>query len=339
MVAIKDVARRAGVSIATVSYVLNNRESISQATRERVVRAAAELGYRPSVIAQGLQAGQSRMLGYAWTPALPDQYNPILDRFLHSMAEAATRHGYHVLAFPTPTVTGEIEVYRQLVRTNRVDGLVLSATNLDDPRIRYLMDEGFPFVTFGRSNPEWDFCWIDVDGTTGLRRAVQHLLALGHRRIACLAWPATSLTGQHRLAGYMQAMAEAGLPMDPSWMVRVVENDYAGSYSAARQLLAAPDERRPTAIVCVSDLIAIGVLNAATDAGLVVGRDLAVAGFDDAPIAPYARPPLTSIRQPLAQVAEQAVRMLLALVRGEPLEERHALLEPQLIVRASTQVL
>lgn len=337
MVAIKDVAKRAGVSTATVSYVLNNRESISQATRERVLRAAAELGYRPSVIARGLQDGRSRMLGYSWTPVPEGQYNPILDRFLQSMAEAATRHGYHVLALPAPTVTNEIEVYRELVRTNRVDGLILSATNLDDPRIRYLLDEGFPFVAFGRSNPAWDFPWIDVDGTAGVRRAVEHLLALGHRRIACLTWPASSLTGQHRLAGYLQAMREAGLPAEGEPVVREVENDYASAYSAARGLLAAEGDGRPTAIVCVSDLIALGVLNAASDAGLQVGRDLAIAGFDDSPIATYARPPLTSIRQPVAEVAERAVRMLLALIGGEPVEERHVLLEPTLVIRASTQ--
>ena len=337
MVAIKDVAKRAGVSIATVSYVLNNRESISQATRERVLRAAAELGYRPSVIARGLQDGRSRMLGYSWTPVPEGQYNPILDRFLQSMAEAATRHGYHVLALPAPTVTNEVEVYRELVRTNRVDGLILSATNLDDPRIRYLLDEGFPFVAFGRSNPTWDFPWIDVDGTAGVRQAVEHLLALGHRRIACLTWPAASLTGQHRLAGYRQAMAEAGLTVAPEWMVRVVENDYAGAYHAAQQLLAADEGCRPTAIVCVSDLIAVGVLNAAADAGLEVGRDLAVSGFDDSPIAHHARPPLTSIRQPVAEVAERAVQMLLALIGGEPVEERHVLLKPTLVIRASTQ--
>ncbi|HOG45768.1 MAG TPA: LacI family DNA-binding transcriptional regulator [Anaerolineae bacterium] len=337
MVAIKDVAKRAGVSTATVSYVLNNRESISQATRERVLQAARELGYRPSVIAQGLQAGQSRMLGYSWKPSLPDQYNPILDRFLQSMAEAATRHGYHILALPAPSISNEVEVYRELVRTNRVDGLILSATNRNDPRIRYLLDERFPFVAFGRSNPEWDFAWVDVDGSAGLRLAVEHLLALGHRRIACLAWPASSLTGQHRLEGYMQAMAAAGLAVDSSWMVRVVENDYEGAYQATRQMLAMGEGRRPSAIACVSDLIAAGALNAATDMGLEVGRDVAVAGFDDAPIAHYIRPPLTSIRQPLAEVAERAVQMLLALVHGELPAERQVLLEPQLIVRASTQ--
>lgn len=223
------------------------------------------------------------------------------------------------------------------MRTNRVDGLILSATNLNDPRIRYLIEEGFPFVAFGRANPEWDFCWVDVDGTAGLRQAVEHLIAGGHRRIACLAWPESSLTGQHRLAGYTQAMATAGLDVDPAWVVRVLENDFAGANSATRRLLALGEAQRPTAIVCLSDLMAVGALNAALDAGLEVGRDLAVTGFDDAPIALYARPPLTSIRQPVAVVAELAVQMLLSLIRGEAPDERQVLLESQLIVRASTQ--
>ncbi len=335
MAAIKDVAKRAGVSIATVSYVLNNRESISQQTRERVLQAAAELGYRPSVIAQGLQARESRMLGYCWTPVPRFQYSPILDRFLQSMAEAATRHGYHVLTFPAPTPDDELAAYREMVQTGRVDGFALSSTDLGDPRIRYLLDEGFPFVAFGRSNPEWDFPYVDVDGAAGTRQAGQHLLALGHRRIACLAWPEPSLVGHDRLSGYLEALSEAGIEVDAGWIVRA-ENDYTRAHAAARSLLALPRQRRPTAVICVSDLLAIATMNASREAGLRVGSDLAVAGFDDAPLVRHLSPALTSIRQPVAEVGERAIEMLVALIRGEPLAERHVLLAPTLVVRTST---
>ncbi|HIC89194.1 MAG TPA: LacI family transcriptional regulator [Anaerolineae bacterium] len=338
MATIKDIAKRAGVSIATVSYVLNNRSSVSQRTRERVLQAARELGYRPNVIARGLQAGKSRMLGYSWIPLPPEKFNPILDKFLQSMAEAAARHNYHVLAFPVSSIYDEVTVYRELANSRRVDGFILSNTNFDDPRVRYLMDDGFPFVAFGRSNPEWDFAYVDVDGADGIRQVVKHLLTLGHRRIACLAWPENSLTGQYRLEGYYQAMAKAGLAADPQWVLRV-ENDYAQAYAATQRLLDLPLQARPTAIVCLTDLIAIGALNAAADAELRVGHELAVTGFDDAPIARYLRPPLTSLRQPIAEVGERVVQMLLSLIQGEPLTERHVLLKPDLVVRASTQPL
>lgn len=337
MATIKDVAREAGVSIATVSYVLNDSGSVSEATRQRVLQAVQKLGYRPSVIARGLQARQSRMIGYSWQPLPPNQFNPILEKFIHSMAEAAERHDYHVLTFPSPTVSEEVAAYEEMIETGRVDGFILSNTNLHDPRIRHLLDVGFPFVAFGRANPDWDFAWVDVDGTDGVRQAVNHLLELGHRRIACLAWPEASLTGQYRLQGYHSAMAEAGLTVDPAWVIRI-ENDYYQAYQATQTWLGLPADRRPTAVVAISDLMAMGAMNAIADAGLQVGPDLAVVGFDDAPITGYLRPPLTSLRQPIAEVGELTVTMLIDLVRGEKPDPAQVLLKPRLIVRDSTKL-
>ncbi len=335
MPTIKDVAREAGVSIATVSYVLNNTGAVSEATRQRVLDAVNKLGYRPSVIAKGLQARESRMFGYSWHPMPPNQFNPILEKFLHSMAEAAARHDYHVLTFPCSDPVCEVDVYRDMVESGRVDGFVLSNTNLNDPRIRYLLEVEFPFVAFGRSNPEWNFPWVDVDGADGVEQAVNHLLALGHRRIACLAWPEESLTGQYRLVGYYRAMERAGLTVEPGWVIRT-ENHYQDAYQASQAWLRLPPETRPTAVVALTDLMAIGVMNAASAAGLEVGRDLAVVGFDDAPITGYLRPPLTSLRQPIAEVGELVVTMLIDLVRGEMPSPAQVLLKPRLIVRDST---
>lgn len=336
MPTIKDVAREARVSTATVSYVLNETGAVSESTRQRVLAAVKKLGYRPSITAKNLQAGESRMIGYSWRPLPPDQFNPVLEKFLHSMAEAAARHDYHVLTFPCPQPHAEVQVYRDMVERGRVDGFILSNTNLNDKRISYLLDADFPFVAFGRSNPDWDFPWVDVDGIDGLRQAVRHLLDLGHKRIACLAWPTDSLTGQYRLDGYKKTMAEAGLKIERGWVIRT-ENDYYQAYQAAQRWLAWPAPKRPTAVVASTDLMAIGVMNAAADAGLQVGRDLAVVGFDDAPITDYLRPPLTSLRQPIAEVGERVVTMLIDLVRGQPPQPAQVLLKPELIVRASTQ--
>jgi len=337
MPTIKDVAKDAGVSIATVSYVLNDSGAVGDDTRQRVLQTVQKLGYRPSVIAKGLQARKSRMIGYSWRPVPPDQFNPILEKFIHSMAEAAARHDYHVLTFPCPDPHDEVDVYREMVGSGRVDGFVLPNTNLNDRRIRYLLDEGFPFIAFGRSNLEWDFPWVDVDGADGLQQAVNHLVELDHQNIACLAWPEASLTGQYRLDGYQAAMASAALPVDPAWVIRI-QNDYQHAYRVTQIWLHLPPDRRPTAVVALTDLMAIGVINAATDAGVTVGQDLAVVGFDDAPIAGYLRPSLTSLRQPIAEVGERVVTMLIDLVRGETLSPAQVLLRPRLIVRDSTRL-
>jgi len=251
------------------------------------------------------------------------------------MAEAAARHGYHVLVFPTTELADEVAPYREMVESGRVDGFILSNTNLNDPRVRYLLDEGFPFVAFGRSNPEWEFPWVDVDGADGVGQAVNHLLDLGHRRIACLAWPENSLTGQYRLSGYHQAMANGGLQVEAEWVIRT-ENSHNHAYEATQTWLAMPSERRPTAVVALTDLMAVGVINAATAANLNVGVDLAVVGFDDAPMAGYLRPSLTSLRQPIVDIGERLVTMLIDLVRGGMPEPAQVLLKPRLIVRDST---
>ena len=334
-VTIRDVARRAGVSTATVSYVLNDSRPVGKDTRKRVLHAAEDLGYRPSVIAQGLKAGESRIIGYSWRPAPANQFNPVLEKFIHSVAEATARHGYHVLTFPYPEPYDEIDVYRQMVGSGRVDGFVLPNTRFDDQRIHYLMDVGFPFVAFGRSNPDWDFPWVDVDGANGIKQAMTHLLELGHQRIACLAWPGRDPVGQPRLDGYQTSMSDAGLQVDALW-IKEVENDYYEAYRAAQALVDLPLDRRPTAVVAFSDLLAIGVMNAAEAGGLAVGRELAVVGFDDAPVAGYLRPPLTSLRQPVGEVGEQAVKMLIDLLRGEMPMPSQVLLKPVLIVREST---
>ncbi len=334
-VTIRDVARRAGVSIATVSYVLNESAPISEETRARVLAAAAELGYRPSAIARGLRAGQSHTLGYSWHHVPRDQWHPILDPFLYSIAQAAEFQGYHILTFTQAEYGDPWFPYRELMLTGRVDGFIISETNRDDPRIRYLLEQNFPFVAFGRANDKWDFPYVDVDNAAGTRMAVQYLIGLGHRRIAVIAWPEDSLTGTYRLQGYLEAMEEARLETDPAWIVRT-EHAEASGRQAMRRLLALPPDHRPTAVVTMSDLMAIGAMNALYEAGLMPGRDVSVVGFDDVPMAQYLRPPLTTVRQPVAEVGKLVVEMLLRIIRGEPLLERKVLVQPKLIVREST---
>ncbi len=336
-ITIKDIAAELGISVSAVSKALNDYPDVAPETKRQVKETAQRLGYRANFTARNLRASETRLFGYSWQPNPPDRFDPILDRFLQAMAEAAARHGYHLLTFPNSTIEAELHTYAEMMRTGHVDGFVLSNTNLDDRRVRSLLDNDFPFVAFGRANTDWDFPWVDIDGSTGIRMATRHLIAQGHRRIACLAWPEASLTGQFRLQGYLEAMEEAGLPVEPEWIERQ-ENAHADAYIAAQRLLALPAAHRPSAIIALTDLMAMGVLNAAWDAGLEPGRDLAVIGFDDAPVARFLRPPLTSLRQPIAEVGERLVTMLVEIVNGLPLAKPHVLLQPQLIIRASSVV-
>ena len=158
---------------------------------------------------------------------------------------------------------------------------------------------------------------------------------MGHRRISLVAWPEASLTGQYRYRGYGAALHAAGISPDQAWVVRSEHTD-ASSRQAMHMLLNLPPDRCPTAVVALSDMMAIGGINAIYEAGLQPGRDVAVIGFDDVPTAQYLRPPLTTLRQPIAEVGERVVNMLLQLIRGEELAEREVLLPPTLIVRDSS---
>ncbi len=332
---IRDVAKEAGVSIATVSYVLNGSKHVADDTRRRVLETVERLGYRANIMARNLQASETRLLGYTWRPSPAGTFNPILDRFLQAIAEAAAQHGYRILTFPTNSIEEELDTYRELMRIGQVDGFVLSNTNLHDQRVRSLLDANFPFVAFGRSNPEWDFPWVDVDGAAGFEMATQHLIDLGHRRIALLAWPEPSLTGRYRTEGYQAAMARAGIAGDPAWIVRC-GNFYTEAYEATCRVLALSPATRPTAIVAMSDLMAMGAINAAWDAGLHVGRELSVVGFDDSPVARFLRPSLTSMHQPIGEVGERLATMLADLCGDRPIAEPHVLLKPTLEVRESS---
>jgi len=336
-VTIRDLAEQLNLSIATVSKALNNYPHVAEETRRRVLAKAKELGYRPDSTARSLQARRTHLIAYSWRLAPPDQFSPVLERFIHTMGAAAMAAGYHLLAFPTTSDEAELDAYQELVRTRRVDGIVLSATTEDDPRIVYLSKIGFPFVAFGRAGAKWDYPWVDVDGCAGLGMAMDHLVQLGHRRIGLIAWPPGSLSGEDRYQGYIEGLRRAGLPFDPALVVRAEHAEPAGRRAAAT-LLDLPEDKRPTAIVAVSDLLAIGAMNEAQHRGLVVGRDLSIVGFDDAPLVKYLHPPLTTIRQPIGEVGQLVIQQLLKVIANASLseDERHILLKPQLIARAST---
>ncbi len=334
-VTLKQVAELAGVSYQTVSKVINGKASVSKETEERIWAAVRQLGYRPHLIARGLRSQRSQLIGYSWPPSPPSQPNPILDQFLQSMFQAAEQEGYHLLTFPHHEGEDQVNAYRELIDTARVDGFIISAVEMDDPRIAFLIERSFPFVAFGRANPDWDFPYVEVDGAAGMRQAVRYLLSLGHRNIFALAWPEQSRVGKDRLRGYLETMQKAGLQPATDWIARG-EGAFEFGYAATDRWLRRAPSERPTAIVALNDVMAIGAMQAVRDHGLRVGMDVSVVGFDDYPLVEYLSPALTTVRQPIEEVGRRIVSMLVRILKGDPLEERHVLLEPELVVRASS---
>jgi len=334
-VTLKEVAAQAGVSYQTVSKVLNHQVKASPETEQRIMQAVQELGYRPNQIARNMRAGRSHMIGFSWVSSSPERPNHIQDQFLTSMVEEAEQVGYHLLPFPFRDGDVQVESYRKLIDTGLVDGFVLASVDFNDPRITFLLERGFPFVAFGRSNPELDFPYVDVDGTDGTRQEVEYLISRGHSAIAVLAWPESSRVGGDRLKGYFKAMQSAGLEINPEWVNRRGDSTFDSGRQITLELLQIPTAYRPTAIVALNDQQATGAIFAAQSAGLQVGRNISIVGFDDAPMAQYLQPPLTTIRQPIKLAGRKCVELLVNLMRGIQPEERQILLKPELILRAS----
>ena len=212
----------------------------------------------------------------------------------------------------------------------------MTSTNYDDPRIHLLQSLNFPFVSFGRANPSWSFPYVDVDGRAGTRAATQHLQAQGHQRIGLLAWPDGSRTGTARVNGYIEAMEQSGLAIQPEWIQRGTSDPVVGG-ALTTALLALPAAMRPTAVVAVDDQLAIGAMQAAQAAGLAIGAAFGVTGFDDTPGIQHLTPALTSVRQPIWQVGQAIIQLLIQLMQGEtPPDQSQQILAPELIIRQSS---
>jgi DNA-binding LacI/PurR family transcriptional regulator len=335
-VTLKDVAVKVGVSYQTVSKVLNKKASVAAETEARIWQAVQELNYKPNVAARNLRTQASYLLGYAWRQT-PNSWRPILDSFLYSIIDAAEAKGYLTLIFTDGGGANcpEIGLYAELYARKQVDGFILADIIQDDPRLAFLIDQAIPFVSFGRANDNWDYCWVDVDGGQGIESVMNHLQERGHERIAFISWADASQTERHRRTGYRSGLEKAGVVFDPDWLVQGQNVARTGA-EGVRRLLSLPPHRRPSAVVCATDQIAVGAINAATAAGLRVGRDFAITGYDDFPMAEHLQPPLTSVRQPIDRVGQHMVDLLLKQIQGEAIAQKGILLRPELVVRQSS---
>ncbi len=327
---LEHVARRAQVSRQTVSNVLNSPDRVRPETASRVLAAIDALGYRPHAGARALRTRRSHVLGLRLQHVGDGINGAVLDRFLHALTEHAQSRGYRVLLFTAADDGDEVRQYEDLLDTADLDAFVLTGTHHDDTRTQWLREHGVPFVTFGRPwagpDDEGTHPWVDVDGAAGVRLATEHLLAAGHRRVGLLGWPAGSDVGADRRRGWVEAMTSAGAPLIEAAM----DDDVA---SAARSATRLTRDEQVTALVAVSDSLALGALAA------LRGRSapVAVVGFDDTPVAGALG--LSSVAQPLAEAAGRAVDLLLHTLDGGqgPDPEPHVLLPPHLVVRASSQ--
>jgi LacI family transcriptional regulator len=332
-----DVAREAGVSLMTVSRVVNDKGEVSAATRQRVLEIIEQLGYRPSGIARGLATNRTGTLGLV----VPDVANPFFSDVARGVEHVAYGEGYNVFLCNTEEDTARELAVLQSLEEKRVDGVVVCSSRLDDSDLTAALAHHASAVLLNRRLNDSlvgsiAVGTVIVDDEFGGRIATQHLLDSGHRAIAFLAGPPASRSGRLRRKGYHGALVAAGLDARPSW-VRDCSPQVGGGQAAAYQLLAEDpgDLPEPTALLCYNDLVAVGALQACADLGRRVPGDIAVVGFDGIPLAALVTPPLTTCQVSRYDLGAQAVRLLLDQIAGCQTGCDQIVVRPELVVRAS----
>jgi DNA-binding LacI/PurR family transcriptional regulator len=335
-VTIKDIARRAGVSKTAVSFAFNDPTRLSEATVEKILRVAEELGYAPHPVARSLSMRRTDVIGVLVPQDIATMLeNPFFTQFLRGIGQVCLEEGVFVLL--AAPVQGSLQ---NAVDRATVDGFVAMGLGAQDPVMELLQRRDIPFVLVD-SEPLDGVPSVNVDDRVGARAVMQYVLGQGHRRLAILGfesgangvWQHWSGTLQWRLEGYAEALTSTGLsPESPNVHILECENNLEGGEEAFRRLWEMSP--RPTAVVAMSDIMALGILKAARDRGIEVPRQFSIVGYDDVPEAWCSIPPLTTVHQPSVRKGEQATELLVRLLAGEAVNE-HITLPTKLVVRAS----
>lgn len=335
-ISIKDIARAAGVSHSTVSRSLSDSPLVNPETKARIRRLSAEMGYTPNAAARSLVMGRTRTVGVVVTTIA----DPFIAEVTQGIESAAYEHGYTViLASSNSDPVREIAAV-EMLRSKRVDGVIVTSSRVGALYQEHLERIGVPVVLINNHSEQsgrYTFS-ITVDNQHGGYLATQHLIELGHRRIAYITAQVNHSSDMGRLAGYQQALSEAGIQFDPA-MVVAGNGRVEGGERCWSQLAALTNP--PTAVFCYNDMTAIGLLRDVRQVGLTVPQDLSIVGFDDIPFASYVCPALTTVAQPKFEMGQQATEMVLALMKTQAsndVQTADITIKGQLIVRESSGV-
>ena len=333
-VTIRDVAKRLGLSVTTVSRALAGYDDVADATRERVIQTAEDMGYTPSHAARQLRRKRTDTIGLIF-PTLGNRFSdPFFSEFMAGVGDQASQNNYDLLVSVAPPGEDERNAYQRWVQSRRVDGFILVRIRRTDWRIQYLSENKFPFMSFGRSQTVNGAPHIGVDGKSGMLELTRHMIEMGHRRIAFIGASQELTLSRDRMEGYLSGLKEAGITPDPD-LVLVAQLTRSTGHASALQLLQLQDP--PTAIIGINDLTALGAMRAAQELGLNIGRELAIAGFDGTEAGEHATPPLTTVAQPVYQIGSEACATLIELINNGQHESVQQLVKPTLIIRRSTQ--
>lgn len=329
---LKELAASLGMSKATVSRALNGYPEVNAETRQKVEAAAKAFGYEANPMARSLAVGRSHVIGLIYLLQPSDLGDPMFLSVVGGMAAALEQHKLNLMIAPV-SPANEMPTYQQMVKGRRVDGLVVSRTLVQDPRIAYLSKQGFPFIAHGRTRLDQAYAWFDYDNEAGIKLAVDHLLSLGHQRIGLISAPLTLNFAQQRLNSFIESISAAGLAIDTRYLLHDAIDRRSG-YLAMQQLLQCSP--RPSAVIVDNHLSGVGAMRALIDAGVQVGRDISIivwGRMEDTLVEHH----VTTIDQPDPGAAGAKMgEMLLARINGTPAAQLQTLWQPTLMLGATT---
>jgi DNA-binding LacI/PurR family transcriptional regulator len=330
-----EIARIAKVSQATVSRVLNNDPQVNEELRQRVLAAVEAYDYVPDARAQSLRNSSklSKTLGLVIHRA-PARlaHDPFFSGLIAAILEQGGKHGYHLCVDAARTVHSRRAIYEELLRSRRVDGLILVESETDDERIERLDAQGFPFVLIGRYERGDTIYSVDNDNVGAAKMATEYLLGKGHTRIAFIGGPEGLVLTRDRLNGYQAALNEAGLTADGS-LAFFSDFTEDGSARIMRDLMSLQDP--PTAVLAMDDVLALGAMRAAKQLGKRVPDEMAIVGFNNSPLCSYVEPTITSVAVDIPALAKAATDMLIHLIEGCAVEPKRCIVPSELVIRGS----
>ena len=337
MTTIRDIVKVAGVSLGTVSNYLNDPNSVSESTREKLSRIIEELDYHPKAAARSLKSKNTHRIGLV--PSISSHDNRSTDpgdnAFLELLAglnTVAAENGFDILISAATSPSAELKTYQRLVGEGQVDGFVIMGIRQQDKRLGFLKSKKVPFVSYGRSESFPDCSFVDVDGRRGIIHAISYLASLGHTKIAYITPPMGLMCQKQRWEGFVQGMYEHELTIMDEYILASDFSENSG-YMLGNRLFELKNP--PTAILTANDICAFGTMRAAQQHNLQPGKDISVIGFDDIALAQHWQPALTTISQPFRSIGFSLMQSLLSIFDDENACPQ-VLLEPQLIVRQST---
>jgi LacI family transcriptional regulator len=333
MTTIRDVAKRLNISITTVSRAMDGYPDVAKDTRELVSKTAREMGYSPNRAARQLRRQKAETIGFI-IPASTQRFDePFFIEFISGLGEELSAKNFDLLIANATSDEVEHSLYQRWVSSHKVDGFVLNRMHRQDWRVQYLNQTKTPFVSMGKSHDDIRYPCTRIDGSNGYVKLINHLLTRGFSRFAYIGGIIELTAHIDRFQWFRSGLEVHHIPFDEANIISA-DMTSTGGYEAAKSLLSLAVE--PDAILCVNDETAFGALHAAHEHGLVIGKELAIAGFDGVRDSIHTEPPLTTLDIPVLEIARQLVQMLLRIVDGETLEQSEITFQPKLLIRAST---